>query len=731
MKFDIKDYLKEAGVFALIAAFVLLLTSFNLFSQVNSLILSLVAMEPAGYVGYYDTHYDAANEEAIEQIVVNLETDPTALREKQIFVLDKESDRIISSSESVSSAVSEQLHDGVNEKLIIIDKQTCYVVDFDHYKILVGTNLGKVFSEFASSATGIIATMLLTLVVALALLTLAYRIFAEGSRLRFVATIVLTLLVVFSFAGEALHAEISQIDRLASSEKETLSLDLEYMCNYDNPQQPMDKDLVVEAGNDIAKASITLKEVTFTGSEELANKTSNPLGEEFFKCLSIVSDNDAIASQKTNIYIQASLMLLLAFMLVYEFQKTANAKRRLAANSKQCTLTANDHRMRVVLQINGACMAAFNIVSVLRIRQVVMLNTSDNVAMLTGAIFTGSMLAGVLGSFLSSTVLRKCGNVKSYSIFVMIVCVIGAFMCGTSSVLVVFIVGIMAFNLARSQASMIGDFYSTLISDVNRKDRCQVEFSSGLSVGQVVGNIAGGVISVVVSYGFVQVVTAACILLSIVTSLTFNKNELSIPSNNRTGIFEGFAGFWEIVRHGEVLIYALCIMLPGSVAYILVQYKLPLDIEALGLTTVVLSFAMTMQKVVRVYSNPLYHVVSKRVSPIVHLTGYVALSGVVVLIYTLGKSPVIMIACVAALGFLNGIGNYATIKIFREMPVLANTSESDRMVVLSLGYRAGDAIAPMLFSAFGSGVALPIMVIIAPFLNFARQKISARRQAEP
>lgn len=730
MNFDTRKFLKEALVLFLISVFIFVLTCISLFAQTNNHVLSVIAAEPAGYVGYFDARYDASNNATIEQIIGLLEEDTANLYSKEIYVLDKDANTIISTSGEAPDAVKKQLASSVNEKLIAIDDSTCNVADFDHYKVLVKASVPYIFDEFVGSITTFATVMLCSYAAALLLLVLVHRFFAEGSNGRLVATIVLILAVVCSFAGNSLYKELNTIDLARQTEESNLKLDIAAICQSPDVLGLSDQAQLLEVANYIAGASQTLKEVT--ASADLQGKPADASSlDDILATFQVVGDDNAISNLKMNSYIEALLMLLLAFMVVYELQNRVRMGQRQgkakAKGAAKAGLTSNDYRMRTVLMVNGICIAAFTVVNVLRIRQVVMLHWTDNVAALISTIVTCTMIASVVGSSVSSAVLRACKNVKTYSVVVLGVGILGALMCGLSSNIVVFLAGLMVFYAARAQITMLPNFYSALISDVDRKDGCQIEFDSGDSLGQVIGNIVGGVVSVVLSYAVVQVMAAACFGVSLFFCLSFNKSELVVRRDEAGSAKSNMASALKAMIRADVLVYAICIVVPASAAFNLALYKLPLDVAALGLSALVVSLAMTMQRVVRVYANSLYHVVSRRVSITFHIVAYVALSGVAVLIYTLSSSLVGMIASVTALGFLDGVGFYATTKAFREMEALSGTQESDRMVALDLLRRVGDAVSPTLLSVFGNGVALPVAITVAPFVHLA--KVKARTSA--
>ncbi len=718
--FDTGKFKKEALALFLVSLFIFVLTCISLFAQINNCALSVIMAEPAGYIGYFDKHYDPSNDPIIKKIITVLEEDSAGVYHKEIYVLNKDTNTFLSYTGDTPEAAKEQLTSKVNEHLIIIDDNTCKVIDLDHYKILVKARVPYLIDEFLDTIRGLSLTMFLGTALALLLLALAHKWFADGSMKRLVATVVLVLGVVLSFAGSSLQVQLQTIERARQVEAYALKLDALAVCQNHWELGLIHQPELLEFANSIAKASQTIREVT--SSVDLADKAIVPeAADEIVGTFEIVTDDDAINHLRMNSQISALLMILLAFMIVYELQKKARLKQRM--HGTEAALTESDHRMRMVIMVSSICGAAFNIVNVLRIRQVVMLYWTDNVMVLIGTIFTFTMIATTLGSFVSSIVLKSCKSMKTYSIFTLGLGAVGAFLCGASSNIIVFLAGLMIFHVARAQIGMFANFYSSLISDVDRKDNCQIEFSSGESLGKVIGNIIGGVISVVLSFTVLQIAVAACLVIALFLCLAFSKSELAVPLEAASGAKSNFSGILKILARGDVFLYAICIVFPGSIAYNLVEYKLPLDVVALGMSTLVISLATTMQRVVETYATPLYHVVNRHMSVSIQIVAYVALKGGLVLFYMLDNSLVGMIVSVAAMGFVDGVGFYSTTKAFREMEVLAGTHESDRMVGLEFVRRIGGTCAPMLLSVLGNGATLPLMIIAAPFAYLAKIRL--------
>ena len=297
--FDKRKFRKEALTLFLISIFIFILTCIGLYAQTNTRVLSAIAAEPAGYVGYYDARYDASNDATITKIITTLENDTATSYDKEIYVFNKDANTFLSSTGNVSDAVKDQLISNVNEKLIIIDNSTCHVTDFEHYKVLVKASIPQIVTEFFNVIATLALFMLIVFAVALVLLALSHKFFAEGSTKRIVATIVLVLAVVSSFAGDSLYTEFQTIDLATQTEESNLKLNVVAICQNTDVLKISDQAQLLEIANSIAKSSQTIKEVT--SSVNLQGKTINPgSADEIVNTLNIVPDDTEISNLKMN-----------------------------------------------------------------------------------------------------------------------------------------------------------------------------------------------------------------------------------------------------------------------------------------------------------------------------------------------------------------------------------------------------------------------------------------------
>ena len=732
--FDRKKFLREIRALSFIALFIFLLGAVNLSAKTNEQILSACTMEMAGYTGICDEHYGElgdAGAEQLKQAMASLENDPSTTYLRQYFILDRSTGEILATGE-VPDRVREELEAQVNENTILIDGQSCKVVDFDHYKLLMRMKALPSCDEYVDAVAGYALAVLCTLLVAFALVALGQRIAGRRETLRAGINVVLTLAIVGSFAFEVFQAETAQLDYIAAAEQETLQQDLEYLCNESSVAQQAGKEEIEMLGNSIARASVTLGGVAYTGSATRATDASDAAPLVASRDVEIWQDEGKLQNERTGFYIQAALLLLLAFILAKEVRDYAVAEAK-AKTAGAADLTADDRKIRTVMMLVGLATSCFGIVNVLRIRQVVMANWTGDVAGIIGGVFTATMIVGAVGSLVSSSILRRCGSVRSYVVVVCGLGVLGSVVCGISNNAVVFVAGLLVYSIAQTTSLMSNDFYATLIDDAGRKDLCNVEFTGSKMIGDVVGTIAGGIVSMVVSFAFVQVMVAVIFLAT--AAYAWRMSGTALPAGAESGdgkqesMRESLLAALKAARRPNVALFMLLISLTGAIPYMLVQYKLPLDIAALGLSTVVLSFVKTLQQTVEIYVRPLFHVVNRRIGSVTHAVLYEVLCGVVVLMYMAGGTSVPAIAvALALLGLLDGAGNYAITKAFRELPDLSDVPESDRIVTLRLSQTAGDAIAPSLLSVFSSGPVLPVATMVLPSLYWVRDKLSRKKR---
>ena len=412
-------------------------------------------------------------------------------------------------------------------------------------------------------------------------------------------------------------------------------------------------------------------------------------------------------------------------MLAKETRDRAVAATQ-AKKTGAADLTENDKKIRTALLLIGLASACFGIVNVLRIRQVVMANWTDNVSAIISIIFTATMVATIIGSIISSTLLKKCGSVKTFIIVTCALGIAGSIACCISNNVLIFVAGLLIYNLAYTTSRMSDDFYITLIDDAGRKDRCGVEFNAAKGIGTVVGTIAGGIVSEVVSFAFVQMVTGVLFLLIVLYAMRFNGADFK-TCGSKSSIKDTISCVGTAVKKPRLLLFMVCVVMVGSLPYMLIQYKLPLDIAALGFSAVVLSFIKTAQEMVEIYARPLYHIISRRLTPVMHAALYMVVSGIIMIFYMLSGGSIVMIAIsIACIGLADSAGQYSVTKSFREHPDLTDVPESDRIVMLRLTQKAGDTITPPFLSALQGSLALPLVAIVLPIIYLVQDKITGK-----
>ena len=723
-KSDWTFFLREVRVFAFVALFIFLLTAFGLFGKTLDLVLSLQTMESSAYLTHYDREYNANNKDDIKEAIGLMEQDKTSALKKQIFILDKTTSEVISTSSEVDSAITNELYAQSNDRFIFMGTSCCHASNFEHYKVLTKVDIFPIFQQFLDTSLSFMLRSLAWMAVAVLILALLrLRPIASRRKLSMVISGVVMFCFISTFALQALKTELDQLDSFVDSEKTTVVQDLDYVCNGVQDKKDVNseymKDLLghlIENCNSIQSAE--LKNLDSLQETVLSGRTFDVASN-----LEFTLDGEYIKNQQVNYYIQAGLMFLLAFILIHElYVKPGATFKNRQEDEASSVITRDDKMLKGILSIIGIATACFSLVNVLRIREVVLLNWTENTEMIIGTIFTITMLASLIGTFLSSSILKKCGSVKAYIIVTASFGLIGASLCGVSNNPVIFVVGLIVINIATVTVKMAGDFYTTLIDDQERKDKCYTELDSAKSIGDVVGTIVGGVVSVIVSYAFVQMAVSVIFLVVISYTLALKTPPRKKSQQEGGGIKEMFISLKNVLKNKDALLYLIFVAIPGSIPFMLVEYKLPLDIAALGLTAVVLSFIKVVASVVNVYSVPLFHVVSRYLKPLDHVIIYRSLGVGVLLFYLVNGSLLAIFVSVVALRFLDAIGGYSITKTFRDLPANKDVPESDRLVALRTVCKVGDTATPTILSTVNNPFLLAGVVFVAPFVYYINDK---------
>ena len=724
MAFNRTLFKREVLVFVFVALFIFLLSAFSLFSQTADFVMSLQTMETSAYMEYYDSNYDKNNDEQIKEAITRLENDETSALKKRIYVLDKGDSSLIATSSGMSSEVEKELFAQTNQNYIFIDFECCRAVDLDHYKILVQVGTFPIYQQFLDRVVGFAGKCLaILIVVLLVLFILRFKVLGDRRKVNIVVSSILMFCFVASFSLQALQTEMNELNYFVYQEKVSVTRDLDFVCNAEYTGKTDGLEYLDEIVKDLTNTSMSIQEIKLNNIESFKANGATSGYYDVAANLDITQSSESIQNKKIDLLLQAGLMWLLAFILVVELYAKSGAsfiERQENKGIAPVRITRDDMRLKYLLFVAGIAMAGFSIINVLRIREVAMINWTGNVDLIISVIFTIALIAVLLGSFFSTAILKRCGNVKAYIIIVSCLGLVGATLCGSTDNPIVFVVGLVFTNFGTAAIKLTGDFYSTLIDDPERKDRCYVELDSGRSIGEVVGTIAGGVISVLVSYAFVQILVSVVFLIVILFTFGLKKSSLVVPKSDKGGIRESFSSLKNVFKHKNVALYLILVTATGSIPYMLLEYKLPLDIAALGLTAIVLSFIKVVSRLVEAYSKPLFHVINKRIDALDQAVYYRFFDAGILLFYlicgSMMGSLVGMAIAVILWGAFNGANAYAVTKAFRELPEVENIPESDRLAVYKVVCKAGDATAPTIYSVIQNPFVLAGLIFASPLV---------------
>ena len=721
-----KEFLKVIKVMSFIVAFVFVLSNISLFQSADNTITQGSTMEIRGYLQLYNDAYDGNNQDTynnLQNIITSLKNDESEIIKNEYFIYDKDNDKIISTTD-INEDITSLLKSSTSEKTTLTDWKICKIFDFDHYKLLAGIDLQSYISVLFSFLSSYLSIWLFVYLSACLLLFFGHLVISKNERIRLVLSFAVTFGTVLAFSILAFSYQTNQLNIIENLEQQTLQSDLNYIYNESSVKNNLNKESLEKIGNSLARASMTLSEVSYVGDE------ANLIGTNSYK-LEASRDVKISRNEKTiddwifNSYVQAGLFVLLVFILSKEKLFGSRPKLELVGKGDASLINyKNDRKIRRIILFIGIASSSFGIVNVLRIKQVVMASVTEDGAGVTSAIFTLTTVITLLSSLASPTYLHWCGNIKTYLIRLCTIGVVGSALCGISDNIITFVVGLLFYYLCRTTVRYVGDFYVSKIKNQLRKDWCNIEFNGADKIGQVIGSVAGSIVAVAFSYSLIQIIVSLIFIYIILYTFTLKKKYFLIE-NNKTddGIVVTFINALKFIKRPSAIWYVLFFGSVGSISYAIVSFRLPLDIANMGYNVSLLSLITTLGSTVEISVRSLFHFFSKRVSTLTIAFIHRVAIGVLLLIYmTSDLSILLLIVYIVLQGFFDGSCFFAVTKAIRDNKDIKDISEEERIVSWGVYQKFFDMFAPTLVTAF-SGPILPAGCIALPSIYWICNRV--------
>jgi len=419
-------------------------------------------------------------------------------------------------------------------------------------------------------------------------------------------------------------------------------------------------------------------------------------------CLTVTVNEKNQKNKRLEFILSAILFLVLAIILYDKL-----SERIMIDNVDQDdNLTKLDSKIITLelINITGNCLTWSLLLP--RLMEVARLNFSNNGSNYVSSIYSAGVIITTISSLLSSRINKLFRNVKTYFIFTFIFDLIGITGFALIDNFAYNFIAYFMICLADGMSGMLIYFYVAGCLDSQRKENILVKCRSTLSIGQSIGIIVGGVFGSIFKYSTVLLIAAVIIFISTILLFLTNSKEYDkaeiIQQNNPQSIKS-------LLSKKQSFLFLIFIIVPLAFYDVYLDYKFPIDIINLGLTTVVISFVSMSGRLISAYaSNITYPKLRKKVGlnnmTFIYLIGCIVL----MLVNQISTSILMIIIVTAAMGLLDSFGTLSYRERFIEISSDENINEDDGNVLVKVGDKLGTSIGPSLISLCNNAIIIPL-----------------------
>jgi len=427
--------------------------------------------------------------------------------------------------------------------------------------------------------------------------------------------------------------------------------------------------------------------------------------DELTGCLTVTINESSQNNKRLEFGLSATLFLVLAIILYDKLSERVMIDE--SQNDEQLTKLDNQIITLELINIIGNCLTWSLMLP--RLMEVAKLNFGNVGNNYVASVYSAGVMITTIISILSSNINKIFRNVKTYFLFTFIFGLIGI---GAFALVDDFAYNIIAYFmvcLADGLSGMLIYFYIAGCEDKQRKDNFLIKCRSTLNVGQSIGIIVGGVFGSIFKYRTVLLIATVIIFISAILLIITKSDDYGIttiaPSPNKKD-------FKQYLNKKQSFLFLLLIIVPLAFYDVYLDYKFPIDIINLGLTTAVISFVSMSGRLISAYTSKLTYPTLKRKVGLTNMP-YIYLLGCTVLmfIYQLDSSIIMIIVVTAFMGLLDSFGTLSYRERFIEIGDKENITEQDSNVIVKVGDKLGTSIGPSLITIFSNAIILPITMI--------------------
>lgn len=312
------------------------------------------------------------------------------------------------------------------------------------------------------------------------------------------------------------------------------------------------------------------------------------------------------------------------------------------------------------------------------------------------------MIAGVC---VSNYIARHKDSFSSFLRIAVVLTIIGMAVRGLAFHYIIMLLGFMAVGFGYGCFYIGIRYYSYLFEDEKDRMETMAYISGGSFAGQCMGTVLGGIMAGQMAYRTVYLLAVLLMIPAFILSKRYEVKEKIGAGKISDSL--------KIFKNPKTVIYLLLMVVPMFACTVFTSYTVPLEIDAFGYSSTVISALLLGAYLIAAYAGPyMTGLITSLMRPLGGTYIYCLGVAFLIAVFALGKTFPLLVLVVLMLGFMDSFGPSVMTGAYTNINDGDKAGGSGSLLVYILVTRIGMTIAPTIILVFGTSLALSGFVII-------------------
>lgn len=319
----------------------------------------------------------------------------------------------------------------------------------------------------------------------------------------------------------------------------------------------------------------------------------------------------------------------------------------------------------------------------------------------------------ILGVVLANFMIRRNSSILSFIRISTVITLVGMLIRGLAFHYLLLLLGFMIDGFGYGCFYIAIRYYAYLFSDEQERLSAMAFINGGAFAGQCLGTVLGGIMAGQLPYRSVYLMAVGILVVPL---FLLGKIRIDTPL-----VVGSITHSLRVLKNLRALRFLLLLVLPVFACTVFVSYTVPLDVDAFGYSSNMISVLLLGAYLIAAYAGPgMTRLMTSKTSTLTASFLYCAGVAILIAFYTIGHSFPLLVAVVLLLGLMDSFGPSVMTDAYTNTKGDMDYSDNDALVVFILVTRLGMTVAPTLILIFRTTMILPGIVVmgLALFLLF-------------